>query len=77
VAFGIGGSRRFPLVAREPTGDQMKQRLHGAQSPPRDAYRIVASVYDFFGADRSAIPFVSDYAIDPQKLIAEAGGDPG
>jgi hypothetical protein len=76
VAFGIGGSR-FPLVAREPTGDQMKQRLHGARSPPRDAYRIVASVYDFFGADRSAIPFVSDYAIDPQKLIAEAGGDPG
>jgi Putative DNA-binding domain len=71
------GFRRFPLSALEPTGDLMKQRLHGAHSPPGDAYRIVASVYDFFGADRSGIPFVTDYAIDEQKIIAEAGGNPG
>jgi len=68
------GVRRFPTTAREPTGDLMSQRLRGSENPERDAYRIVASVYDFFGADRSAIPFVTGDAIDPQRLIAEAGG---
>src|SRR5262249_44149183 len=49
----LGGPRRFRLQALEPSGDHMKRRLHRAHSPQRDAYRIVASVYDFFGAERS------------------------
>jgi hypothetical protein len=71
------GHRRFPISFSEPTGDSMSQPVPGTEDSERDAYRIVASVYDFFGADRSLIPFVSDGAIDAQSLIAEAGGNPG
>jgi hypothetical protein len=64
--------RRFPLTSREPTGDYMTQRLEGLDSPERDAYKLVASVYDFFGVEHAAIPFAQGDAIDPQQLIAES-----
>jgi len=64
--------RRMPPGIRKPTGDLMLEDIREAASAESDAYRIVAAVYDFFGASREAIPYVQDQVIDRDAIIEES-----
>lgn len=67
-----GYPRQFSFHDQPPTGDSMLQPIEEAGTAESDAYQVVAAVYDFFGVNRSLIPFTTDGRIDTAALVEQS-----
>lgn len=68
-----GQARNFANEGREPGMDEWFAEFDGRGDAGADAFTVLASLYQLFGLDQSAIPFVTDGRVDPEKIKALAG----
>ncbi len=68
-----GQARNFWEEGREPGMDEWFDEFEGIGDAGADAFNILSGIYQLFGLDESAIPFVTDGRVDPEKIRAIAG----